>query len=104
MWNVLRDRGYIYKGVHEGWYCQADEAFIPETQLVKQTKGSPDDDNFVTSSGHSVEWVSEENYMFALSVRTTANPFSRGSYVHTIFFVVSTAPKRGTQLNALKGP
>ena len=28
------DRGFIYKGKYEGWYCTVDEVFVPETQLV----------------------------------------------------------------------
>jgi methionyl-tRNA synthetase len=38
MWHTLRDKGYIYKGKHEGWYCKVDECFIPETQLVRRPK------------------------------------------------------------------
>ena len=35
LWRRVRDRGYIYKGKYEGWYCTVDEVFVPETQLVR---------------------------------------------------------------------
>src|SRR4029079_13950766 len=35
LWRRVRDRGYIYKGKYEGWYCTVDEVFVPETQLVE---------------------------------------------------------------------
>lgn len=34
---VLRDRGFIYKGYHEGWYSVSDEAFYPESQVEEVT-------------------------------------------------------------------
>jgi leucyl-tRNA synthetase len=40
MWQRLYDAGYIYLGKHEGWYCKADEAFVPENQ-VSPKEGEP---------------------------------------------------------------
>src|ERR1019366_818081 len=34
LWRRVRDRGHIYKGKYEGWYCTVDEVFVPDTQLV----------------------------------------------------------------------
>lgn len=62
VWRSLYDKGFIYKGMHEGWYCQAEEAFVPEVQLIKDGDG-----NFVTDLGHPVKWIEEENYKFRLS-------------------------------------
>ena len=41
VWQRLVDAGYIYLGQHEGWYCKADECFVPDTQLktVEQVQG-----------------------------------------------------------------
>jgi leucyl-tRNA synthetase len=33
LWKQLYDGGHIYMGKHEGWYCKADEAFVPENQV-----------------------------------------------------------------------
>jgi methionyl-tRNA synthetase len=32
---LLRERGDIYKGSYEGWYCAGCEAFLPEAHLVE---------------------------------------------------------------------
>lgn len=68
MWSVLKDKGFIYKGTHEGWYCKSDEAFVPETQLIRvESAESSTGAQWRTEAGHSVEWISEENYKFKLS-------------------------------------
>ena len=54
----LFDRGEIYKGKYEGWYCTPCEAFWTETQL-KEGK-CPD-------CGREVKWAEEEAYFFKLS-------------------------------------
>ncbi|XP_029463040.1 methionine--tRNA ligase, mitochondrial isoform X2 [Rhinatrema bivittatum] len=66
-WTVLSERGYIYKGVYEGWYSTPDESFLTESQVmhIQDQKG-----NLVkvsSESGHQVYWTREENYMFKLS-------------------------------------
>src|SRR5438876_8871901 len=35
IFRTLRDRGDIYKGVYEGWYCQADETFFSLEETVE---------------------------------------------------------------------
>lgn len=59
------DGGHIYKSHYEGWYCVADEAFVPESQVTE--KNDPGKTKISTESGHPVEWSSEENYMFKLN-------------------------------------
>lgn len=34
LWRKLEKEGYIYLGEHEGWYCQSDEAFLADTQVI----------------------------------------------------------------------
>lgn len=65
--NILSDKGYIYKGKYEGWYCTADETFVTEDQttLVKLPDGR--EQRVSTESNRPVEWFSEENYLFKLS-------------------------------------
>jgi methionyl-tRNA synthetase len=64
LWRRLEDAGLIYLGEHSGWYCAADECFVPESQLV-QVQG--EEGAWTTEAGHAVEWVSETNYKFRLS-------------------------------------
>ena len=55
----LYDKGEIYKGVYEGFYCKHDEAFWTETQL---------DENANCPECHRpVSKQSEESYFFRLS-------------------------------------
>ena len=32
---MLVDRGYIYKGSYEGWYCTSDESFLTSDQVTE---------------------------------------------------------------------
>ncbi|SHK20752.1 methionyl-tRNA synthetase [Geosporobacter subterraneus DSM 17957] len=54
----LYDKGDIYKGAYEGWYCTPCEAFWTETQV--QEGKCPD-------CGRRVELTKEEAYFFRLS-------------------------------------
>ncbi|HVT01900.1 MAG TPA: methionine--tRNA ligase [Thermoanaerobaculia bacterium] len=47
----------IYLGEHSGWYCQNEEAFFPESQVVDGR----------CENGHPVERTTERNYFFRLS-------------------------------------
>jgi methionyl-tRNA synthetase len=58
LWREVRDRGFIYKGKYEGWYCTVDEVFVPETQLQNGRCGI---------CGNPVERIAEESYFFRLS-------------------------------------
>jgi len=52
------DRGDIYKGVYEGWYCIPDETFLLESELIEGQ---------CPLCGRSVEWITEDAYFFRLS-------------------------------------
>lgn len=53
----LYDRGEIYKGKYEGWYCTPCESFWTETQLK---------DGKCPDCGREVKWAEEEAYFFKL--------------------------------------
>lgn len=54
----LVDKGDIYKGVYEGWYCLPDESYWTESKLV---------DGKCPDCGRPVERVRQESYFFRLS-------------------------------------
>lgn len=56
-WRRCVERGDIYLGEYEGWYCVADEAYYTEKELVDGK----------APSGRPVERVREESYFFRLS-------------------------------------
>ncbi len=57
IWRRLEKRGYIYKGVYEGWYAVRDEAFYGEDEIVDGK----------APSGAEVVWEKQESYFFKLS-------------------------------------
>lgn len=52
------DRGDIYEGVYEGWYCVSCEEFKPEKSLV---------DGLCPVHKTKPDWIKERNYFFKLS-------------------------------------
>jgi len=54
----LYEKGYLYKGKYEGWYCVSCEAFYKDSELVEGRCPIHD---------REPEWLSEENYFFSLS-------------------------------------
>jgi methionyl-tRNA synthetase len=52
------DKGDIYKGLYEGWYCIPDETFLLESEL---------EEGKCPICGRPVEWITEEAYFFRLS-------------------------------------
>jgi methionyl-tRNA synthetase len=54
----LKDRGDVYLGSYEGWYCVHDESFLLSSQLA---------DGACPECNRPVDWVKEENYFFRLS-------------------------------------
>ena len=58
IFKALYDKGEIYKGKYEGWYCTPCESFWTESQL--QDGKCPD-------CGREVKWAEEEAYFFKLS-------------------------------------
>ncbi|XP_054454052.1 methionine--tRNA ligase, mitochondrial [Anoplopoma fimbria] len=66
-WSVLCDKGLIYKGSYEGWYSTQDESFLTPSQVGDALDSSGKEIKVSLESGHKVEWMKEENYMFRLS-------------------------------------
>ena len=58
IFNKMNEKGDIYEGKYEGWYCTPCESYWTESQLVNGT--CPD-------CGRPVEWASERAYFFRLS-------------------------------------
>jgi len=54
----LKEKGDVYLGSYEGWYCIHDEAFLLSSQVVKGA---------CPECNRPVDWVKEENYFFRLS-------------------------------------
>ena len=58
IFRALYEKGAIYKGKYEGWYCTPCESFWTETQLK---------DGKCPDCGREVKWAEEEAYFFRLS-------------------------------------
>lgn len=56
----LKQRGDVYLGKYEGWYCTNDETFWLESKLVDGRCPNPE-------CRREVQWLSEDNWFFALS-------------------------------------
>ncbi|HEX2279714.1 MAG TPA: methionine--tRNA ligase [Candidatus Tectomicrobia bacterium] len=52
------EKGDIYKGLYEGWYCIPDETFLLESEVK---------DGKCPICGRPIEWITEEAYFFRLS-------------------------------------
>lgn len=57
LFEILRDKGFVYLDKYEGWYDVSAETFVREADLVDGK--SPD--------GNEVRWVEEANWFFKLS-------------------------------------
>ncbi|KPJ61190.1 MAG: hypothetical protein AMJ46_02450 [Latescibacteria bacterium DG_63] len=58
LFSQIHERGDIYPGTYEGWYCVSCEAFYTEKDLV---------DGKCPSHKSEPEWISEKNHFFRLS-------------------------------------
>jgi methionyl-tRNA synthetase len=56
----LKASGDVYLGKYEGWYCTNDETFWLESKLIDGRCPNPE-------CGREVQWLSEDNWFFALS-------------------------------------
>ncbi len=56
----MKERGDVYLGKYEGWYCTNDETFWLESKLIDGRCPNPD-------CRREVQWLSEDNWFFALS-------------------------------------
>jgi methionyl-tRNA synthetase len=54
----IYEKGDIYEGFYEGWYCNSCERFFQEKDLEGQV---------CPTHGRPLEWVKEKNYILALS-------------------------------------
>ncbi len=64
-WQELHDKGYLYKGSYEGWYCVHEETYYAESDLEKNEDGEfvcPDCKRPVQLMASG-----EENWFFKLS-------------------------------------
>ncbi|KAI2656711.1 Methionine--tRNA ligase, mitochondrial [Labeo rohita] len=66
-WTVLHSEGFLYKGTYEGWYSTPDESFLTPAQVTDSTDSEGRQIKVSAESGHKVEWMKEDNYMFRLS-------------------------------------
>lgn len=57
-WQELDSRGYIQKTTYSGWYCESEETFVPDYQVID--KGNEKFD----TNGNKLVWSDEENYVF----------------------------------------
>jgi methionyl-tRNA synthetase len=55
----LYDRGYIYPGTYEGWYCPRGDGFMSESEIGPG--------NTCPIHGIPLTWEKEDNYFFRLS-------------------------------------
>jgi methionyl-tRNA synthetase len=58
VFELLRERGDVYLGKYEGWYCVDDETFWLESKLV---------DGRCPTCGRELQWISEDDWFFRLS-------------------------------------
>ena len=63
IFKYMYDKGDIYLGKYEGWYCTPDEAFWTDSQVVEDENG----DLVCPDCGRKVVKKSEEAYFFKLS-------------------------------------
>lgn len=62
VWNIIYDKGLIYKGTHGGWYSISDETFVPETQ-IEEVNGKM----ISRETRNEVTYQEETNYFFKMS-------------------------------------
>ena len=68
-WEVMRDRGYIYKGRYEGWYCVPEETYFTPTDVrhAEVNRDRPEDQPLCPDCGRPLSRVSEDSWFFRLS-------------------------------------
>ncbi|AMD22810.1 HHR041Wp [Eremothecium sinecaudum] len=79
LWKLCYDRGYIYKGTHDGWYSVADETFYPASKILQvigekeiplsaSSEGTASEGKYINTETRSeVFYQKETNYFFRLS-------------------------------------
>lgn len=68
-WEVMRERGYIYKDRYEGWYCVPEETYFTETDVrhAPANKDLSADEPVCPDCGRPLSRVSEGSWFFKLS-------------------------------------
>jgi len=72
-WEVLKEKGYIYKGEYEGWYCVPCETYFTETDVRHANEGDKDaaptanDAPLCPDCGRPLVRVKENSWFFKLS-------------------------------------
>uniref|UniRef100_A0A2P2I9Z9 Methionine--tRNA ligase, mitochondrial n=1 Tax=Hirondellea gigas TaxID=1518452 RepID=A0A2P2I9Z9_9CRUS len=66
-YSKLVDRGHVYKGEYNGWYCVSDESFLTESQVTERKMPDGTFLKVSVESGHPVELNTETNYKFEMS-------------------------------------
>ena len=64
-WHAAAEKGDIYKGKYEGWYCVTDENFVLESQTT--TRPDAPGKHFCPECSNELTWKSEESYFFRWS-------------------------------------
>ncbi len=67
LWQKLHEKGFIYLGQFESWYCKSDESFLTDSQVEELQDSEGKRYMISKESGKTVERLSEENYKFKLS-------------------------------------
>lgn len=65
-WDIMMEKGLIYKGEHSGWYAVSDETFYPETQ-IEQIEVDGVKKMISKETRNEVVYNSEINYFFKLA-------------------------------------
>ena len=71
-WEDLKEKGYIYKGTYEGWYCVPEETYFTETDV--RHANTDEDGNYDETAiplcpdcKRPLERIQEESWFFKLS-------------------------------------
>ena len=68
LWEVLQERGYVYKGTYDGWYCVPEETHFTETQVRHaDEERHAEGQHLCPDCGRPLERVKEESWFFRLS-------------------------------------
>ncbi len=63
----LEQKGDIYKGSYDGWYCVHDEAYLTKTDYDDAKQYKKDEGPVCPVCKRPTKWMSEEGYFFRLS-------------------------------------
>ncbi|RLV93486.1 Methionine--tRNA ligase mitochondrial [Spathaspora sp. JA1] len=66
-WKLMVEKGHIYQGSHEGWYCVSDETFYPENQIEEFINKEGERKKRSIETKNEVVYHKEINYFFKLS-------------------------------------